>query len=69
MRAPLALWSSFVVAFTTLSYTLRFTSGKPPKDLLYKWSTGVGNLIQFAIIGAIVYGIAGITGDRRRVLA
>ena len=69
MRAPLALWSGFVLAFTTLSYSLRFTAGKPPKDLLYKWSTVVGNLIQFAIIAAIVYGIAGLSGDRRRVLA
>jgi membrane protease YdiL (CAAX protease family) len=69
VRAPLALWSSFVVAFTTLSYTLRFTSGKPPKDLLYRWSTVVGNLVQFAIIAAIVYGIAGAAGERRRVLA
>jgi membrane protease YdiL (CAAX protease family) len=69
MRAPLALWSSFVVAFTTLSYSLRFTEGKPPKDLLYKWSTIVGNLIQFAIIGAIVYGIAGLAGERRSVFA
>ena len=69
MRAPLALWSGFVLAFTTLSYTLRFTSGKPAKDLLYRWSTVVGNLIQFAIIAAIVYGIAGISGERRRVLA
>ena len=56
-------------AFATLSYTLRFTSGKPPKDLLYKWSTVVGNLVQFAIIAAIVYGIAGAAGERRRVLA
>jgi membrane protease YdiL (CAAX protease family) len=69
VRAPLALWSSFVLAFTTLSYTLRFTSGKPPKDLLYRWSTVVGNLVQFAIIAAIVYGIAGAAGERRRVLA
>ena len=30
------------MAFATLSYTLRFTSGKPPKDLLYKWSTVAG---------------------------
>ena len=49
MRAPLALWSTFVVAFATLSYTLRFTSGKPPKDLLYKWSTVAGTLFQFAV--------------------
>ena len=69
MRKPLALWSGFVLAFTTLSYTLRFTSGKPPKDLLYRWSTVVGNLVQFAIIAAIVYGIAGAAGERRRVLA
>jgi membrane protease YdiL (CAAX protease family) len=52
-----------------LSYSLRFTEGKPPKDLLYKWSTVVGNLVQFAIIAVIVYGIAGLTHDRRRVLA
>jgi membrane protease YdiL (CAAX protease family) len=69
MRAPLRLWSGFVFAFATLSYTLRFTSGKPPRDLLYKWSTVVGNLVQFAIIAAIVYGIAGAAGERRRVLA
>jgi membrane protease YdiL (CAAX protease family) len=64
-----ALWTSFVVAFATLSYSLRFTEGKPPKDLLYKWSTLVGNLVQFAIIAAIVYGIAGLTADRRETLA
>jgi uncharacterized protein len=58
-----------VLAFATLSYTLRFTSGKPPKDLLYKWSTAAGNLIQFAIIAAIIYGIAGLSRDRRGVLA
>jgi membrane protease YdiL (CAAX protease family) len=69
MRVPLALWSSFVLAFATLNYGVRFTEGKPPKDLLYKWSTVVGNLVQFAIIAAIVYGIAGLAGDRRQVLA
>jgi membrane protease YdiL (CAAX protease family) len=58
-----------VLAFATLSYSLRFTEGKPPKDLLYKWSTVVGNLVQFAIIAAIVYGISGLTHDRRQVLA
>ena len=69
MRKPLALWSSFVLAFTTLSYTVRFTSGKPPKDVLYKWSTAAGTLVQYAIIAAIVYGIAGAAGNRREVLA
>jgi uncharacterized protein len=69
VRIPLALWSTFVVAFATLSYTLRFTSGKPPKDLLYKWSTAAGTLFQFAIIAAIIYGIAGLSHDRRGVFA
>jgi membrane protease YdiL (CAAX protease family) len=58
-----------VVGFATLSYTLRFTSGKPPKDLLYKWSTVAGTLFQFAIIAAIIYGIAGLSRDRRGVFA
>ena len=69
MRAALALWSTFVVAFASLSYTLRFTSGKPPKDLLYKWSTVAGTLFQYAIIAAIIYGIAGLSHDRRGVFA
>jgi membrane protease YdiL (CAAX protease family) len=68
VNKALALWSSFVAAFATLSYSLRFTEGKPPKDLLYKWSTAAGNLFQFAVIAAIVYGIAGL-GDRRQLLA
>ena len=58
-----------MVGFATLSYTLRFTSGKPPKDLLYKWSTVAGTLFQFAIIAAIIYGIAGLSRDRRGVFA
>ena len=68
MTSPLALWSSFVLLFAALSYTFRFTEGKPPKDLLYKWSTAEGNLIQFAAITAIVYGIAGL-GRRRQLFA
>jgi len=58
-----------VVAFAALSYTVRFTSGKPPKDLLYKWSTAAGTLFQFAIIAAIIYGVAGLSHDRRGVFA
>jgi uncharacterized protein len=68
MRTPLLLWTGFVGVFATLSYALRFTEGKPPKDLLYKWSTVAGTLVQFAIIAAIVWGIAGL-GNRRELLA
>jgi len=68
MTSPLAAWTSFVVIFATLSYSLRFTEGKPPKDVLYRWTTVESGLIQFAVIGLIIYGIAGL-GERRRLLA
>jgi membrane protease YdiL (CAAX protease family) len=65
---PLAAWTSFVAAFAALSYALRFTEGKPPKDLLYRWATFESSLIQYAVIALIVYGIAGL-GNRRQLLA
>ena len=68
MTSPLTLWTSFVVLFATLSYSLRFTEGKPPKNILYRWTTAEGSLIQFAVIGLIIYGIAGL-GRRRQLLA
>lgn len=68
MTSPLAAWTTFVVAFATLSYSLRFSEGKPPDDFLYRWSTFEGGLIQFALIGLIVYAIAGL-GNRRELLA
>ena len=68
LRAPLVLWASFVLLFATLSYSVRFSAGKPDRDTLYHWSTSAGTLVQFAIIALIVYGIAGL-GRRRDLLA
>jgi membrane protease YdiL (CAAX protease family) len=68
VTSPLTLWTTFVVLFATLSYALRFSEGKPPKDLLYRWSTVGNGLIQYAVIALIVYGIAGL-GNRRQLLA
>jgi membrane protease YdiL (CAAX protease family) len=68
--SPLAAWTAFVVAFASLSYAVRFTEGKPDKDVLYQWSTAANALVQYAIIALIVYGIAGIGNrGRRRLLA
>ena len=68
MTSALRAWTAFVLAFGGLTYAVRFTEGKPPKDYLYDWSTVVGGLIQFAVIGLIVYAIAGM-GNRRQLLA
>lgn len=68
MTSPLTLWTTFVLLFASVSYALRFTAGKPPKDILYRWSTAEGALIQYAVLGLIVYGIAGL-GQRRQLLA
>jgi membrane protease YdiL (CAAX protease family) len=67
-RSALTLWTTFVLLFATLSYSVRFSSGKPDRDTLYKWSTAAAGLVQFLVVGLIVYGIAGL-GDRRKLLA
>jgi membrane protease YdiL (CAAX protease family) len=67
-RLPLALWTTFVLAFAALSYAGRAVEGKPDRDVLYRWSTFEGNLITFAVIALIIYGIAGL-GPRRELLA
>ena len=68
MRSALTAWTTFVVVFASLSYALRFSGGKPPKDLLYRWSTVESGLIQYAVIALIIYGIAGL-GNRRELFA
>jgi membrane protease YdiL (CAAX protease family) len=66
--SPLAAWTSFVLVFSLLSYSLRFSEGKPSKDVLYQWATFESSLIQFLLIGLIVYAIAGL-GNRRELFA
>jgi uncharacterized protein len=68
VTSPLSLWTSFVLLFASLSYAIRFSGGKPPKDLLYQWATLESALIQYGVIGLIIYGIAGL-GRRRQLLA
>jgi membrane protease YdiL (CAAX protease family) len=66
--SPLTAWTTFVVAFASLSYAVRFTEGKPDPDVLYEWSTVANALVQYAIIALIVYAIAGL-GNRKELLA
>jgi membrane protease YdiL (CAAX protease family) len=44
-----------------LGYGSRVASGKPDPDVLYRWSTAIGGLIQDGIVLGIVLAIAGGT--------
>ncbi len=65
-RGRLSAWSALVLALAALGYASRATGGKPDQDVLYKYSTAVGGVIQYGIILAIVLAI---TGTRRELLA
>jgi membrane protease YdiL (CAAX protease family) len=51
-------WTALVAALAALNYADRFVSGKPPKDVLYQWSTAIGSAVLFGVIVAIVLMIA-----------
>ena len=61
-------WAAFVIAFSTLSYTARFTGPKPPRDVAYRWESSAGALLQVALVFAIVMLIAR-GRDKRTLLA
>ena len=65
-RGRLTAWSALVLALAALGYASRAIGGKPDQDVLYKYSTAVGGLIQYGIILAVVLAI---TGARRELLA
>jgi membrane protease YdiL (CAAX protease family) len=51
-----------VLLLIALGYGSRLESGKPDAEVLYRWSTAIGGLIQDAIVLGIVLAIAGGTG-------
>ena len=58
-RPRLVGWAILVTALAALSYAANLAdTGDTPDDLLYRWSSAVGGLIQYAIILAIVLLIA-----------
>jgi membrane protease YdiL (CAAX protease family) len=66
--APLVLWLLFVAAFSALSYASRASNGQPDANVLYRWTTFEGFLVQYGLIMLIVWGIAGL-GNRRELFA
>lgn len=66
-RGRLLGWLALVAALTTLAYAANAAEqGDPPQDLLYRWSTVVGGVVQYGIILAILLLLA--RGLDRRVL-
>jgi membrane protease YdiL (CAAX protease family) len=56
-------WSVLVGLLATLNYADRFTSGKPPKDVLYQWSTATGSAVLFGVILGIVLVLSNANPD------
>lgn len=57
-RWRLWAWLGLIALLTGAGYASRATGGEPDRDILYKSSTGVGTIIQEAVVLAIVLGIA-----------
>ena len=54
VTARLVAWLVFVGAFIAVAYVGRASAGKPDEDVLYRYDTAVGILIQSVIVLAIV---------------
>jgi membrane protease YdiL (CAAX protease family) len=56
--ARLAGWLALVGLMIAVAYLGRATEGKPDPQILYKWSTAVGGVVQDGIILLLVLGLA-----------
>lgn len=60
----LVAWLILVALLAALGYGTRAASGKPDPQILYEWSTVPANVIQDAVLLAIVLAIAGFSAQR-----
>lgn len=58
MSGRLIAWLALVLALAASNYGVRFSAGKPPKDVLYQWGTAAGSVFEFGLILVIVLLIA-----------
>jgi len=59
----LALWLALVAVMIAVSYASRAASGKPDPEILYRYTTAIGALVQDGILLALVLAIAGLRAD------
>jgi membrane protease YdiL (CAAX protease family) len=63
-RLALASWLALIGAVAAIGYASRATEGKPDANVLYRWSTFEGLVVQYLVIGALIWGIARIAPGR-----
>jgi membrane protease YdiL (CAAX protease family) len=52
-------WATLVACVAALEYLVRFASGTPDRDVLYRYSTAVGSAVVYGIFLLVVLAIAG----------
>jgi membrane protease YdiL (CAAX protease family) len=58
-RPRLVGWAILVAVLALVSYSANFAADDdPPDDVLYRWSTAVGGIVQYGIILAVVLALA-----------
>jgi membrane protease YdiL (CAAX protease family) len=67
-RGRAAGWAALVGVLAVVGYATRIAGGAPDRDVLYRYSTAVGAVIQFAVIGGVLLALARRL-DLARVLA
>jgi uncharacterized protein len=68
MRWRLVGWSALVVFMSTIAYASQLSSGPPPKDVAYQWSSSILGAIQYALVLGVVF-LLTMGLDRRSFLA
>ena len=57
-----------MLAFAAISYAGRATGGQPDANVLYRFTTFEGYVVEYALIGIVIWAIAGL-GSRRQLFA
>lgn len=68
MKWRLAGWCALVVFMSTVAYASQLSSGPPPKDVAYQWSSSILGAIQYALVLGVVF-LLTMGLDRRSFLA
>jgi membrane protease YdiL (CAAX protease family) len=61
-------WTALIVFMSAIAYASQLSSGSPPNDVAYRWSTSILGLVQYAVILGILLLIT-LGLDRRSFLA